>query len=163
MESHLQSARIAQEKNGMKMLKQLAWIAPLALFVGCAAPVQRDHTIAEWQQNGMLPPTGDEAPRVYSSSREAYPTAEPGIIVQTANGKTAAGDLSLADTIRRQFEYDRGLAPSLKQVTIEVRNGRVVLRGSVRSDLDRRAIVDSVRDIVGVTRITDDLEIDPNL
>jgi hypothetical protein len=145
----------------MKTLKQFIWITPLALLIGCAAPVQSDHTIAEWQQNGMLPPTGDETSRVYSQ-RDAYPAAEPSIVVQTENGKTATGDLALADSIRRDFEYDRGLAPSLKQVTVEVQDGRVILRGSVRSDLDQRLIVDNVRDITGVTRITDDLEIDPN-
>lgn len=146
----------------MKTLKQFAWITPLALLIGCAAPVQSDHTIAEWQQNGMLPPTGDEASRVYSRA-ETYPATEPSIIVQTDNGRTSAGDLALADAIRRDFEYDRGLAPSLKQVTVEVQNGRVILRGSVRSDIDQRAIVDNVRDIAGVTRITDELEINPNL
>jgi osmotically-inducible protein OsmY len=146
----------------MRTLKQFVWITPLALLIGCAAPVQSDHTIAEWQANGMLPPTGDSTSRVYSQ-RDTYPATEPSIIVQTDNGKTAAGDLALADSIRRQFEYDRGLAPSLKQVTVEVQNGRVILRGSVRSDIDQRAIVDSVRDMAGVTRITDDLEIDPNL
>jgi hypothetical protein len=145
----------------MKTLKQFIWITPLALLIGCAAPVQSDHTIAEWQQNGMLPPTGDETSRVYPQ-RDAYPAAEPSIVVQTENGKTATGDLALADSIRRDFEYDRGLAPSLKQVTVEVQDGRVILRGSVRSDLDQRLIVDNVRDITGVTRITDDLEIDPN-
>jgi len=145
----------------MKTFKLFVWLTPLALLIGCAAPVQSDHTIAEWQQNGMLPPTGDEAPRVYART-ETYPATEPSIIVQTDNGRTAAGDLALADTIRRDFEYDRGLAPSLKQVTVEVKNGRVILRGSVRSDIDQRAIVDNVRDIAGVTRITDDLEIDPN-
>src|SRR6185437_12460116 len=39
----------------MKTLKQFVWLVPLALIVGCAAPVQTDHTIAEWQANGMLP------------------------------------------------------------------------------------------------------------
>ena len=146
----------------MKTLKQIFWITPLALLIGCAAPVESDHTIAEWQQNGMLPPTGDETTRVYSRT-DTYPATEPSIVVQTDNGRTATGDLALADSIRRQFEYDRGLAPSLKQVTVEVQDGRVILRGSVRSDIDQRAIVDNVRDIAGVTRITDDLEIDPNL
>ena len=146
----------------MKMLKQFVWLVPFALLIGCAAPVESDHTIAEWQQNGMLPPTGDESSRVYVE-RDTYPATEPSIIVQTENGKTAAGDLALADAIRRDLEYDRGLTPSLKQVTVEVQNGRVILRGSVRSDIDQRAIVDNVRDVAGVTRITDDLEIDPNL
>ena len=145
----------------MKTFKHFLWITPLALLIGCAAPVERDHTIAEWQHNGMLPPTGDESTRVYSQ-REAYPATEPAIIVQTESGTTATGDLALADTIRRQFEYDRGLAPSLQRVTVEVQNGRVILRGSVRSGIDQRAIVDDVRDIAGVTRITDDLDIAPN-
>jgi hypothetical protein len=164
MESNSSGARILQEKNGMKMLKQFIWLAPLALLtllIGCAAPTQSDPTIAEWQQNGMLPPTGDETARVYPQ-RESYPSAEPNIIVQTENGRTASGDLALADTIRRQFEYDRGLAPSLRGVTVEVQNGRVVLRGSVRSDLDQRVIVDDLREIAGVSRISNNLEIDPN-
>src|SRR4051812_15286447 len=144
MESHFTNAKILQEKNGMKILKQFAWIIPLALLIGCAAPVESDHTIAEWQQNGMLPPTGDETTRVYSQ-RETYPSAQPSIIVQTESGKTATGDLALADSIRRQFEYDRGLAPSLQRVTVEVQDGRVVLRGTVRSDLDQRVIVDDIR------------------
>ena len=54
----------------MKTLKYFFWMAPLALLIGCAAPVESDHTIAEWQQNGMLPPTGAETTRVYTQ-REA--------------------------------------------------------------------------------------------
>jgi hypothetical protein len=145
----------------MNILKQFVWIAPIALLIGCAAPVETDHTIAEWQQNGMLPPTGDEIPRVYPQ-RQTYPSGEPSIIVRTDNGKTAAGDLALADSIRREFEYDRGLAPSLQRVTVEIQDGRVILRGSVRSDIDQRAIVDNVRGVTGVARITNDLEIAPN-
>jgi hypothetical protein len=145
----------------MKTLKHFFWMTPLALLIGCAAPVQTDHTIAEWQQNGMLPPTGSETTRVYTQ-RETYPWADPSIIVQTENGRTASGDLAVADSIRRQLEYDRGLAPSLQRVTIEVQGGRVVLRGTVRSDLDQRVIVDDIREIAGISRVTNNLEIDPN-
>jgi len=145
----------------MKTLKQIVWMSPLALLIGCAAPVETDHTIAEWQQNGMLPPTGSETTRVYTQ-RETYPSADPSIIVQTENGRTASGDLAVADSIRRQLEYDRGLAPSLQRVTIEVQDGRVVLRGTVRSDIDQRAIVDDIREIAGISRITNNLEINPN-
>ena len=77
----------------MKTLKQIVCITPLALLIGCPAPVQSDHTIAEWQQNGMLPPTGDETTRVYSQTT-TYPSTEPGIVVQTENGKHASGDLA---------------------------------------------------------------------
>jgi len=147
----------------MKTLSQFAWTIPLALLIaGCAAPTTGDPTIAEWQREGMLPPTGGENSQVYSQT-QSYPAVEPGIIVQTTDNRPAAGDLALADTIRRQFEYDRGLAPSLQHVTVEVRDGRVILRGTVRSDLDQRVIVDNIRDVAGVTRITDNLEINPNV
>jgi len=147
----------------MKSLNHFAWIVPLILLTaGCAAPVASDHTIAEWQRNGMLPPTGSESTRVYEAP-QTYPTAQPSIIVQTDRGATAAGDLAMADSIRQQLEYDRRLAPSLQDVTIQVRDGRITLSGVVRSDLDQRLIVDNIRDVAGVTRITDDLQIDPNL
>lgn len=146
----------------MKTLNCFAWMAPLiVLIAGCAAPVTTDHTYAEWEREGLLPPTGSETAQVYSEP-QTYPSVEPGIIVQTERGGSATGDLALADSIRRQFEYDRGLAPSLQHVTVEVRDGRVVLQGSVRSDLDQRVIVDNLRDVTGVTRITDNLEINPN-
>jgi BON domain len=146
----------------MKTLNCFVWMTPLiVLIAGCAAPVTTDHTYAEWEHEGLLPPTGSESTQVYSEP-QTYPNVEPGITVQTDRRETAAGDLALADSIRQQFEYDRGLAPSLQHVTVQVRNGRVILQGSVRSDLDQRVIVDNLRDVTGVTRITDNLEINPN-
>jgi hypothetical protein len=148
----------------MKTLSGLFCISPLVLLIaGCAAPVAQDHTIAEWQNEGLLPPTGAETTQVYEDRSSAYPATEPSIIVQTDQRRNASGDLALADAIRQQVEYDRGLAPSLRRVTIQVQNGRVILQGSVRSDLDARVIVDDLRDVTGVTRITDNLEINPDL
>jgi hypothetical protein len=149
----------------MKTLQKIVWITPLVLLIaGCAAPVvQQDATLTEWQQEGLLPETSaTTSTRVYSEPT-TYPSTEPRIIVQTEQGRNSTGDLALADAIRREFEYDRGLAPSLRRVTIEVRNGRVVLQGSVRSDLDKRVIVDELRDVAGLTRIIDNLQINPNL
>ena len=147
----------------MKTMKQIFWMMPLAVLIaGCAAPVQQDHTLAEWQREGLLPPTGSETTRVYSQP-ESYPSDQPRITVDSDRRGNATSDLALADTIRRQVEYDRGLTPSLRYVNIEVRNGRVILRGTVKSDLDARIIVDDLRDITGVTRISDNLEINPDV
>jgi hypothetical protein len=148
----------------MKTLRGFFWISPLVLLIaGCAAPVAQDHTIAEWQSEGLLPPTGSETTHVYQDQSASYPAIEPSIIVQTDQRRNASGDLALADAIRQQVEYDRGLAPSLRRVTIQVQNGRVILQGTVPSDLDARVIVDDLRNVAGVTRITDNLEINPNL
>ena len=147
----------------MKNLKPLLWMSSLVLLLaGCAAPVQQDATISEWQREGLLPPTGVATSRVYPEAA-SYPTQEPSIVVESNDRGNTRGDLMVADAIRQQVEYDRGLAPSLEHVTIVVQNGRVILRGSVRSDLDARVIVDNLRSIVGVSQIMDQLEIDPNV
>ena len=150
------------EKNFMKNIKQLVWITPLALLIaGCAAPVKQDTTISEWQQEGMLPPTGAETPRVYAEP-QSYPSDQPSIIVASNDRKNTPADFALADAIRRNIEYDRGLAPSLEHVAIAVQDGHVILRGTVKSDLDERVVVDAIREIAG-DRVTDRLEINPNV
>ncbi|HEX4262916.1 MAG TPA: BON domain-containing protein [Verrucomicrobiae bacterium] len=147
----------------MKDIRQLFWMASLALLLaGCAGPVQQDTTISEWQHEGLLPPTGRVTSRVYPEPA-SYPAEEPNIVVKSNDNGNTRADLSVADAIRRQIQYDRGLAPSLEHVTILVQNGRLILRGTVKSDLDARVIVDNLRDIVGVSEITNQLEIDPNV
>jgi hypothetical protein len=147
----------------MKNIKYLFWIAPLALLIaGCAAPTHQDNTISEWQREDLLPQTGFEASRVYPEPAN-YPAQDPNIIVESNDKRNTPGDLALADNIRRQVEYDRGLAPSLEHVTVAVENGRVILEGSVKSELDARVIVDDLRDVTGVTEIVDRLQINPNV
>ena len=148
----------------MKNIKQLCWIPSLLLIAGCAVPQvnHRDPQLSEWQTYGeMLPPTGMEPNRVYAEPQPAnYPAEQPNIIIDQ-NG--ALGDAIVADTIRHEVEYNRGLAPSLDHVVIVVRNGHLILQGTVKSDLDARVIVDDLRDVVGVTQITNQMQINPNI
>ncbi|HWD91991.1 MAG TPA: BON domain-containing protein [Verrucomicrobiae bacterium] len=144
-------------------MKRLFWVSPLVLLIaGCAAPVQQDPTISEWQREGLLPPTGVATSRVYPETA-SYPAEEPNIVVKSNESGNSRADVAVADVIRQQLEYDRGLAPSLEHVTIVLQNGRIFLRGTVKSDLDARVIVDNLRNIMGVSQITDQLEIDPNV
>lgn len=168
----------------MKTMKSIIWIAPLAILIaGCASqPVakqamRQDPQIAEWERDQMLPwvaewqsdgqtdrvlsPTGPETSRVYAGRSSTEPSI---IVVSTkANNATSAVDTALANSIRRQVEADRGLAPSLQQVVIEVQDGSVILRGSVKSDLDARVIVDNLQDVDGVGRVTNDLVINSSV
>ena len=148
----------------MKTLKRIFWIAPLGLLLaGCAGPDNSGDAIySEWRQEELLPPTGYATSRVYSRPETHPAVSEPNIFVQTDQRRNSASDLALADAIRESFGSDRGLTPSLGRVMIEVRDGNVILRGSVKSDLDARVIVDDLQNVPGVTRITNSLEINPN-
>jgi len=153
-----------EKKTGMKIVEKLFWTAGFALlFAGCAVPPVVNHTpYAEWQSEGLLPQTGTSVSYVYPQ-RSTYPATDLNIIVQTDEKRNTSGDLRLANAIRQQVEYDRGLTPSLQGVTIEVHDGRVILQGFVKSELDARVIVDNLRDITGVTRVINNLQIDPNM
>jgi osmotically-inducible protein OsmY len=148
-------------KRVVKIWKRIFWIAPLALLIaGCAAPESGDAIYAEWRQQELLPPTGSATSQVYSESKPAV--IEPRIVVQTDQGGNFVDDLALAEAIRQDVKENRGLAPSLRGVTIEVRDGHVILQGSVKSDLDARVIMDDLRDVPGVTHIANNLEINPH-
>jgi|SRR5579864_2782025 len=166
MEDACSWRKFSQENYIMKILKQLSWMTPLALLMtGCNLPVKPDTTIAEWQREGKLPmlaATGTENTRVYANA-DNYPAIyQPRIIVQADTRQNRTGDLTLGDEIRQRVEYDRGLAPSLERVTFSIRNGDVVLQGTVKSDFDAQVIVDALRDMPGVTQIKNELEINPN-
>ena len=148
----------------MRIWKQIFWIAPLALLIaGCAAPESGDPIYAEWQQQELLPPTGSTNTRVYSESKIYPAVIEPSIIVQTDQNGNFVDDLALAEAIRQDLKGNRGLAPSLRRVTIEVRDGRVTLQGSVKSDLDARVIMDDLGDIPSVGHVANNLEINSHM
>ena len=175
MELHSFQTNFSKEKDAMKILKivsfakHLFWAAPLSLLItGCNlpnlsdVPVHPDATIADWQQTGQLPPTGTERPRVYANPI-SYPLVyEPQIIVVGDTTQEQASGQALGDSIRQRVAFDRGLAPSLQRVTISIENGALALQGTVKSDFDARIIVDSLRDVPGVTDIRNQLAINPN-
>jgi hypothetical protein len=165
----------------MKNIKKLVWFSPLTLLIaGCAGPVHQDATISEWQREGMLPPngrgetiaqferggrllpTGSETENVYTEPTRAPLTGEPKIVVESDQDQRRASDLALAEIIRLHMDADRGLAPSLGRVVISVRDGRVTLQGTVKSDLDARITADNVREVAGVTEVDNNLGINPN-
>lgn len=144
--------------------RQLMLMAPLALLVaGCSVPVRPNSTIAQWESDGQLPrlaATGNEGQRVYAEPAR-YPN-RPNIVVETTQQQERRDDLALATAIRRHVQYDTGLAPSLAQVTITVKDEAVTLQGTVKSEMDARVIADDLLDVPGVTVVRDNLEIIPD-
>jgi osmotically-inducible protein OsmY len=147
----------------MRIAKQFIWIAPLGFLVaGCNAPVRQDTTVAQWQNEYQLPATGRQTQRVYAYPQtQSYP-AVPKVVVDSSRKEGSQGDFVLANNIRERLEYDRTLSPSLQNTTIVVRDGWVTLRGTVRSDLDARLAVDTLRDMTGVRHVKNELVIAAN-
>ena len=100
--------------------------------------------------------------RVYAEPGVTPAVQEPNVVVEQCEKRNTASDFVLADNIRDQMGSDRGLAPSLQGVTIAVCDGQVTLRGAVKSDMDARVVADDLRDVPGVSRLKNELEINPD-
>jgi len=68
-------------------------------------------------------------------------------------------DRSLAQQILEGLRTDSALPALLPVVNIDVSNGRVILRGTVQSGQQRRAIVSAVQRAAGANNVTDQLQV----
>ncbi len=85
---------------------------------------------------------------------------------ETAEGPLTAGDQSenevdikLTQDIRRALVSNSNLSFSSKNVKIITRDGRVTLRGSVRSQRELQLIDDSAKQVAGPGRVDNQLEV----
>ncbi|WP_265519791.1 CBS domain-containing protein [Nitratireductor luteus] len=74
---------------------------------------------------------------------------------------TAPGDAAMARSIRARLHQDLGLGD--EQVKVEVKAGAVNLRGSVRSEAERQAVVALADGVRGVAGLVLDVVIAPTL
>jgi len=72
---------------------------------------------------------------------------------------TSATDQALAQRITSSLREDSSLAGTAPNITVEVNNGTVTLKGSVNSQQQRSDIESKVRNITGVTQVVNNLEV----
>ena len=107
-------------------------------------------------------PTGSSS-RVYSgtqaTSAQSLGSGAAGEIFSlNVQGLTAA-DRTLAQRIMSRLEADSALPNLLPKVNINIGDGRVVLKGTVQNEQQRRFIEDAVRRAAGVSSVEDQLQI----
>jgi osmotically-inducible protein OsmY len=73
--------------------------------------------------------------------------------------QTSATDQALAQRIASSLREDSSLAATAPNITVEVNNGTVTLKGSVNSQQQRSEIESKVRNITGVTQVVNNLEV----
>jgi hypothetical protein len=139
---------------------------PRHVYVRDSTPVfaYHDATIVE---PSRLPPTGREPARVYPAQPAPEGTQTPGaalpgfaIIAEPASAMPEQ-DEALANAIRQSMERDPALITALSDVTVTVNNGRVTLRGGVRSQSDFENLAARIRNTPGVTIVENHLHLRP--
>ena len=82
-----------------------------------------------------------------------------GTTAATTQASPSAADEKTTSRIHKAIEQNSALSFGAKYVSIETVNGRVTLRGSVKSDRERSIIEKAAADIAGPTHVDDELTI----
>jgi len=81
---------------------------------------------------------------------------------QTASGASNENaDRDAMQKIRKAVVGDKSLSTYAHNVKIIAQNGRVTLRGPVRSETEKKAVADMAAAVVGADNVTNELTIEP--
>jgi osmotically-inducible protein OsmY len=84
-------------------------------------------------------------------NKQEQPTAD-----QAKNNKN---DLKLEKQIRREIMKDKSLSTYAHNVKIVARDGKITLRGPVKSDAEKTAIEQKATEIAGAGNVTNELTV----
>jgi hyperosmotically inducible protein len=76
--------------------------------------------------------------------------------------KSNKGDRQLTQQIRKSVVGDKSLSVAAHNVKIISRDGMVTLRGTVKSDDEKKAIEDKATEIAGQGKVTSELTVSPS-
>jgi len=121
--------------------------APTALFIACAAFVGSADLRAQQQ-----PPTAPDNTKV--NTRDRKPTAVTAD--QQKNNKT---DLETTRQIRKALVADKSLSTYAHNVKVVTQNGKVTLKGPVRSEDEKKAVEAKAAEVAGAGNVTNQISI----
>ena len=120
--------------------------APTALFIACAALVGSADLRAQQQ-----PPAPDNTK---VNTRDRKPTAVTAD--QQKNNKT---DLETTRQIRKALVADKSLSTYAHNVKVVTQNGKVTLKGPVRSEDEKKAVEAKAAEVAGAGNVTNQISI----
>jgi len=120
--------------------------APTALFIACAALVGTADLRAQQQ-----PPAPDNTK---VNTRDRKPTA-----VTADQQKNNKADLETTQQIRKALVADKSLSTYAHNVKVVTQNGKVTLKGPVRSEDEKKAVEAKAVEVAGAGNVTNQLAI----
>jgi hypothetical protein len=132
-----------KEKGNLFMKYQL--LLPLGLAVALTGCVQSHMASQAQYDTGMQP-----APLAPTSSRPVVR------VYQDSNGEVspaATDDMDRAIALRNMIQNDHGLRVAVKNVDIEIKDGRAILRGSVKDEHQSNLIQSRVSSSMGIASV----------
>ncbi len=81
--------------------------------------------------------------------------------VTADQGKNDKSDVKLAASVRKAIRSDKSLSTYAHNVKVIAQNGQVTLKGPVRSDEEKQAVLSQAKTAAGGSNVTDELTVAP--
>lgn len=76
-------------------------------------------------------------------------------------GKNNKSDVKLAAEVRKAIRNDKSLSTYAKNVKVIAQGGQITLKGPVRTEEEKQAVVSAAKSAAGGANVTDDITIAP--
>lgn len=138
------------------MRRQAVWlvlIALLSLTVSCSNDYGTEETQPSPPAQGINPPPATDAD---NTARNADPAADV-----TTQSETEA-DIRISAAIRKAIVDDDSLSVTAHNVKVTTSDGMVTLRGPVKSEREKTSIEAKTKQVAGVLKVNNLLEVEKN-
>ncbi len=109
--------------------------------------------VPAWAQDTSQNPAADNSKVNQRDRSQAEPTAD--------QQKDNRSDLDLAKEIRHSLTQDKALSTYAHNVKVIAQNGKVTLKGPVRSDEEKSEVLAKAAEVAGKDNINDELTVAP--
>jgi osmotically-inducible protein OsmY len=110
--------------------------------------------VPAWAQGAAVPQAAGDNSKVNQQDQQtSSPTAD--------QQKNNSADLQLTREIRRSLTKDKSLSTYAHNVKVIAQNGKVTLKGPVRSDDERSAVLAKATQVAGAANVNDEMTVVP--
>jgi hypothetical protein len=149
-------------KEGIMKIARIAVALSMVAAAACSqsneTPPPRSAQAAPVPEHPVQGPAGATPPSSWSSpmspSIGGGPRPSPSESVSSGDA-----DQAISDKVRASLQLDQDLSPSGKNVDIVTTEGKVILRGTVRSRTEKREVENRARQIAGEGEVESHLQV----
>lgn len=140
-------------------MRAAAWLLLISLI--CFAPACSNETITDTDKDTTTTPSTPAPANTDADNTARNAEINTSTETATAQGESAA-DREITATIRKSVVDDSALSLNAHNVKIITAGGVVTLRGPVKNDREKQAIESKAKQVAGVARVDNLLEVEKN-
>ena len=143
----------------MRRIVGLLLVSSLCVMFGCSNQPSTTEPSSKEKEAAPAPSTPPPAADADNTARNA----DTSVLAETPTSQSESkADIDTTAAIRKAVVDDKALSVNAHNVKIMTSNGVVTLRGPVKSEDEKKSIEAKAKQVAGVTRVENLLEVEKN-